>query len=72
MRFSEFPIHHFSLFVGLICIILLGLLSYITNMQTVEGIIRAEAVTTMATAIGIEKSRILSDPHYVKERLIGM
>ena len=59
-------------FAGSICIIVLGLLSYITNMQTVEGIIRAEAVTTMATVLGIEKSRILDDPQYVKQQLIGM
>ena len=37
-------------------------------MQTVEGIIRAEAVTTMATSLGIEKSRILEDPEYIKEQ----
>jgi len=57
--------------LGSICIVLLGLLSYITNMQTVEGILRAEAVTTMARSLNIEQSKILSDPQYVREQLIA-
>ena len=54
-----------------IMLIIVGFLQYVAYIYCVDGVIRAEAVTTVANTYGIKPYQIISTPKYVKETLMS-
>ena len=57
--------------LGSVLLIYLGLLTYITYTFVMDGIQRAQAITTLSQNFSITRHKLLLDPNYTKEALSG-
>ena len=65
-----YEFYNAGLVLSSLMIVFIGLLTYITNVYIIDGMIRAESITTIAKSINIERYDIISNKTYIKQQFM--